>query len=66
MAPHLPEGPMVGLAQSYRDAMALPTEARDYAASRASADAGAMDPFERLRVSITAMQATACLMAIAS
>lgn len=66
MAPHLPEGPMVGLAQSYRDAMALLTEARDYAASGASADARAMDPFERLDVSVRAMQVTACLMAVTS
>lgn len=66
MAPYLPDGPMVGLAQTWRDAMALLTDTRDYAAFDAVIDSEPLDPFERLKITTKAMQLTTCLIAIAA
>ena len=64
MAPLLPDGPVVGLAQTYREAMTLLTDARDYAAAGVSEDGKALEPFDRLRMNTRAMQLTACLAGI--
>ncbi|SRR5258708_4642742 len=64
MVPHLPDGPTVGLAQNYRDAMTLLAEARDYAAAGVAEDCRELQPFDRLRVSTRSMQMTACLAGI--
>ncbi|MBI1775095.1 MAG: DUF1465 family protein [Proteobacteria bacterium] len=66
MVPHLPDGPTVGLANSYQATFALLAEARDYAAIGVAADSGALEPFDRLRLNNTAMQLTACLASIAA
>ncbi len=64
MAPLLPDGPVVGLAQTYREAMTLLTDTRDYVAAGVKEDGKALEPFDRLRVNTRAMQLTACLAGI--
>lgn len=61
MVSNLPDRPMVGLAQNYRDAISLLGEARDYAVSSVAADDETADQFELLQANTKAMEVTACL-----
>ena len=66
MAPLFPDGPTVGLARTYREALTLLIETRDYVATGLKEDGVALGSVDRARVNTEAMQLTACLAALTS